>query len=160
MKLVIKYGKRYDTNRIAFYLNEQDWYKSHKIRIILPEKLKTNEEIKDYIDKNFNEEEYKNIGDKILTSYNKISKIFSQKIKSKLNKNLPKELNVLLTKYGSGGSYIMPNSIVINIDYNIPFMYTLKHEFLHLLFDEEIVKKNLSHEEKESFIKKMESSLL
>lgn len=71
-----------------------------------------------------------------------------------LGLRLPNEVDVVLTKYGTGGSYELPNKIILNItsDYNDPCI-TFVHELVHLLVEEPIVKKyNLSHWQKEGLV--------
>ncbi len=159
MDLKIKFGKRFEIDRIKSSLEKKDWYKSHNIGILLPGGVKTPEEVEDYVNKNFIEKDYKKEEDKILILYREINEKFTRAIKSHLKKELPKKLNIRLTKYGTGGSYSLPDSVIINISSRRPLIYVLKHEILHLLFEREIISKNLSHEEKEEFIKKIENSL-
>lgn len=158
MELTIKYGKRFENNRIKSTLEKLDWFKSHGYKPIIPKNISTEKQIVNFIDKNFNEKDYEENKKKLLKEYKKIKKRFNEKLKS-LFSNIPKEVEVILTKYGSGGSYLFPNKVIINIQgnqINKPLIDVLKHEILHLLSEEKIIRKKLSHEEKEKFIRKLE----
>lgn len=73
---------------------------------------------------------------------------------SSLGLQMPDKIIVVLTKYGTGGSYELPNKIILNIAsaHNDPCIAFI-HEFVHLLVEESIVKTyNLSHWQKEGLV--------
>jgi hypothetical protein len=65
----------------------------------------------------------------------------------------PSELNIVFTRYGMGGSYYVPNKIIINLrNVNSP-LFILTHELLHLLIEEPVILKHkLSQWDKESLV--------
>jgi hypothetical protein len=67
---------------------------------------------------------------------------------------MPETLVITLTQYGVGGSYWLPNKVIININYSwLDFFETLFHELIHLFIEKPIIEKyDLSHESKESLI--------
>lgn len=155
MELTIKYGKRFEVNRILFTLERLDWYKLHNYKPILPENIKTKEQVIGFVNNNFNEEEYKSKEGELSKNYKKINKKFTEKLMNSFP-NLPKEIEVILTKYGMGGSYSLPNKVIINIKSKKSVIDILKHEILHLLCEEEVIEKGMSQEEKEELIRNLE----
>jgi Zn-dependent peptidase ImmA (M78 family) len=64
----------------------------------------------------------------------------------------PERLNIILTKYGVGGSYWFPNKVVINIINARPDKFeTVIHELVHLIIEKPIIQKyKVKHESKEA----------
>ena len=61
---------------------------------------------------------------------------------------------IYLTKYGVGGSYNLPNSIIVNIKYKYSFglLHTVFHEMLHLIIHPWITEYKISHWRKEKVV--------
>lgn len=60
---------------------------------------------------------------------------------------------IFLTKFGTFGSYELPNKIFVNVHRNISeIAETIVHEIVHLKFEDEVQKRNLSHEQKERMV--------
>lgn len=65
----------------------------------------------------------------------------------------PEVIDLVLTKYGVGGSYSLPNRIVINVQYKIKPFQNVMHELTHLLIEQPIVKAyGLDHAHKEGLV--------
>jgi hypothetical protein len=158
MELIIKYGKKFEISRIKSTLGKLDWYKVHGYKPILPKDVETEEQIIRFIEESFDEEEYEKKKKRLFQEFKKIKKSFVESLRGFFS-NVPKDIEVLLTKYGVGGSYSVPNRVIINIQAYKPTIEILKHEILHLLSEEEIIRRKLSHEEKEEFIKNLEKEI-
>lgn len=59
-----------------------------------------------------------------------------------------------LTRYGTNGSYRLPNSILINVQrmYQFGLMRTIAHEMMHLAIESYVLKHNISHWVKERVV--------
>jgi len=156
MKLIIKYGKRFEINRIKSTIKKLEWYKAHNYKPILPKAMATEEEIISSINKEFNEKEFENAKDNLLKDYAGIKKAFAQKLKDFFKIKIPSEIEIMLTKYGMGGSYNLPNIIILNIQSKKQLIDIFKHEILHLFLEEDVNKRGLSQEEKERLIEETE----
>ena len=67
---------------------------------------------------------------------------------------LLEKVKVILTRYGTQGSYIVPDSLIINIS-NIPPQFLIKtviHESLHLMIEPLIKKYSIDHWVKEHIV--------
>ena len=158
MELSVKYGKKFETDRIAYTLNKLEWYKSHNYKPILPQIGK--EGVNGAVDAEFNPAVYKKAEEELLKEYSKIKRTFSERIKKHfMTKSLP-GIEVILTKYGVWGSYYPPNRVIINIQAKKPLIQLLKHEILHLFLEGEVIRKRLSQEEKEKLVSETERKFM
>ena len=153
VKLIIKYGKKFEMQRIMFTLSKLKWYNAEGYKLKLPKipSSSSEEEIEEAIEKEFSEEDFQKAKDRLEKDWKQIKTNFIKKIKEITGKFPPKIINVFLTKYGTGGSYYTPNKIVINAPYK-NLIEVLKHEILHLLLEEEVRKRKFSQKDKEKFI--------
>ena len=63
------------------------------------------------------------------------------------------EYHIFLTKFGTYGSYDLPNKIFLNIYQPLnKISDVLRHEIKHLQLENLIVKQNLNHEKKEKLV--------
>jgi len=157
----LKYGKKFEIDRIKSTLKKLEWYKANGYRPSLPDSLEENNFIKE-IDKKFNEEYYKKEGEKLISEYKKAEVDFKKKIKNILHKDLPEDIDIFVTKYGTGGLYLPPNRIIVNISgnqMNKSPIYVLKHELIHILVEDEVIKKGLSHKQKEDLVKSIQEKI-
>jgi len=117
MKLNFIYSIEYEKERVNYYIKNKKKYRNYNI--LMPEN--------DII---FNINEYKK-------REKEIKKDFNYKIKKIKLSFLLKEYNIILTKYGTGGSYRLPNTIILNLVYKNTFKIIL-HEMLHLWLEKRI----------------------
>lgn len=153
VKLVIRYGKKFEMQRIMFTLSKLKWYNAEGYKPKLPKisDSPSEEEIKKAIEKEFSEEDFQKAKKKLEIDWKQIKINFIKKTKEITGKSPPRIINVFLTKYGTGGSYYAPNKIIINSSYK-NLIEVLKHEILHLLLEEEVKKRKFSQKDKEKFI--------
>lgn len=153
--LIIKYAKNFEVFRIKNTLDKLDWYNKHKYHVFLPEKInKEKDNLLELVEKEFEEKIYDKSKKELLQKFNqKICK----EIENKTGKKLPDKIIVLLTRYGVGGSYFLPDKVVINIrpGFKHDILYCLKHEMIHLLIEDEVQSEDLTQEEKEAWVDKL-----
>src|SRR3989338_467912 len=143
MPFTIEFSLELEKERIRFTNSKLNWYKEHKYNISLPKDL----------EKEFNSENYLKAKEQIQESLKELS-AFLNKLKETTNKPVEKEYIIILTKYGTGGSYNPQNKIIVNISNKERIIETIKHEIVHLALEQEVKEKGLSHEEKENLIHK------
>jgi hypothetical protein len=160
INLTINYSSEYEIQRIKYTLEKLQWYRDNKYNVSLPEKLVADsdiviseDEIKKLVDVEYNEDDYKTQEKFLLEKWQKLVdeswSEFSKTSLSPLN-----TYKIYMTKYGVGGSYNLPDSIIINIKYtyNIGLLRTAFHEMVHLLIQPWIVEYKVSHWQKERIV--------
>jgi hypothetical protein len=154
MGINIKWGLKFEINRVKGTLEKLEWYKENGYKPLLPE-IKDNDTIEDSIKNEFDEKFYKKMEDEIRKEYEFIEIKFSDFLKNKFNLKILPNFNIVLTKYGVGGSYKLPDTIIVNIwgnQINKPLIEVIKHEIVHLMVEEDVIKKKLPHCEKEKLV--------
>lgn len=155
VKLKIQFGKKQEVQRILATLPKMDWYKAHNVFVLLPAGI-NKENASEIVEKEFNEGEYLAIARELEIDFNKLPKGFFSNLEQRAGKKLPESLTVMLTKYGCGGSYNADtNWIIINFKSGKKEhrpIYCLKHEFIHIMLEDEVQRKKLSQEEKEDLV--------
>jgi len=161
MKIDIKYKYSidYEIKRVSSAIEKIGWYKKNQYKLILPKdidlsenKNPTKDGIKKAIIKEYKESQYKKIGLQLQKEWNlKAKKITDNLLLNNLNPR--KEYIVYLTKYGVGGSYWLPNSMIINYNYkNNNLIKTIIHEIIHLSIESLIRKYKVTHWKKERIV--------
>lgn len=151
MKINIKFGKEFDKNRIKNTIVKLDWYKKHGYRPQLPggiDDKSTDSEILEKVSQEYEEESYNNIAKILLNEFSVFSDKLEQSLVDIFGKNIQTNFNVYLTKYGVGGSYWLPNEIILNVN-NKFIVKTFVHEIIHLMIEENVKKYNIKQFEKE-----------
>jgi len=150
----IKFGVKFEEHRIKDTLSKLEWFKNNGYKPHLPQgidKNSNNEQIKEHIEKEYDQAEYEKISEKLRDDFSEISGDFQRVLVDIFGENVPTIYDVFLTKYGVGGSYGMPNNVVFNI-YNKKGIKTIVHEIVHLMVEENIQKYKLEHFEKERLV--------
>jgi len=163
MPLKFEYGIKFEIDRIKNTLDKLEWYKKKGYKPLLS--ILTNNStlnIESVVRKEYRRIDYQKKLVEIKEEYNFIKKEFEKKIKKKFVLSKFPVIKVILTKYGVGGSYFLPNIVIINIEGNQikkPIIEVLKHEIIHLFAEKEVINKKLTHREKELLIKEIESKI-
>lgn len=79
----------------------------------------------------------------------------AQEVKKILERSVSddKSFIVYLSKFDTYGNYELPNKIFINIKQPLSYVKkTFEHEIKHLEIEKEVIKRNLSHEQKEKLV--------
>jgi hypothetical protein len=143
MEIKVTFSLKLEEERIKFTLSKLKWYKKHGYNPLLPKK----EIVEEYEEKMY--ESFKN---NLLTKYSDIK----ENIENQLHKTgkPPTKIEVILTKYGTMGSYRIPDKVILNIHNNNP-LKTLIHEIVHLMIEKKVIENKIAHEEKEKIVDKI-----
>ncbi|MDD5430920.1 MAG: hypothetical protein PHP03_01725 [Candidatus Pacebacteria bacterium] len=148
-----------EVRRVKNTLDNLDWLNKNKYRFLLPNGIKDLkntdiEIIRKLVENEYNLEIYQTAEKAIVKSWEGNSDLM-KKINQKMSGSFAlDEINVILTKYGTQGSYTVPNFIIINIS-NIPPEYLIKiviHESFHLMIENMIKKYSVGHWIKERVV--------
>ena len=154
MNLKFTFGTDFELSRVKDTLAKLDWYDSKGYKPRFPKgiiKESLGKEIQNQIKKEFKEDDYKAVTNKISSNFSKMAGPLSDKLKEVFNGKIPKEFIVYLTNYGVGGSYKLPNMIILNINRkNSPKI--IVHEIIHLAIEDWIKKYKIQHWEKERIV--------
>ena len=154
MNLKFVFGIDFELSRIKNTINKLDWYNSQRYNPRLPKGItnkSSEEKIKNQIKKEFKEDDYKVVANKSSSNFSKIAKPLSNKLKNIFNKEIQKEFIVYLTNYGVGGSYKLPNMIILNINSKNSSNIII-HEIIHLIIMDKIIEYKIQHWEKERIV--------
>lgn len=155
MKINVIHTEEYEVTRVKYTFSKLDFYKDQNYKVFFPKEIilqSTEAELEAAITAEFNNAEVREyIKDiKILIAKN-LSTI--TRYVNSLNADFPDVIDLVVTQYGVGGSYDLPNRIIVNINYKTDPLFNLIHELTHLAVEENIVQKNnLTHPEKEVLI--------
>lgn len=162
IKLDFIYNEREDTERILYTIGKWDFYQQHYnvSWIKLPEKIDRTK-IREYSEKeilDIVEEEYsinsiniyRKIEQEILDNWPKVAEKI-EKVSTETNIVFPSELEIQLTCYGMGGSYWLPNKIVLLATKLSPTAIIV-HELIHLVIEEWIQKYAIVQAQKERLV--------
>ena len=144
----------FDLERVKSTLAKLDWYNSEGYRLRLPKgihKKSSDAEIHNQIVKEFNSKKCEEMAQQFTSDFSIIKKELYKKLEKIFNKNIPTTFFVYLTNYGVGGSYKLPDKIILNINNKKGFK-TIIHEIAHLIIEPWIQKYKVKHEEKERIV--------
>jgi len=153
-----KFDVESETRRVRETLNGLEWLTENNYRFLLPGEIREDAEvkiIKKTVENEYDLEIYQIAEKAILESWKgngELIKRINQKMKGSC---LLDEITIILTKYGTQGSYLIPNSIIINIATGIPPEFLIKtviHESLHLMIEHLIKKYSVEHWVKEHIV--------
>ncbi len=148
-----------EVSRVRNTLGKLDWLTINNYRFLLPNGIKDPkntkiEMIRSLIENEFDLKIYQIAENAIVKSWER-NNAFVKKINQKMSGSYAlDEINVILTKYGTQGSYITPNSIIINIS-NVPPEYLIRtviHESLHLMIEHLVKKYSIENWVKERIV--------
>ncbi len=154
INLKIEFGIEYELKRVNYTLAKLDWFDSQGYRTRLPEgitKESSEDEIKHQIANEFDEKKYKKLADQIGADFATVSTQLFKTLREVFGQDIPETFCVYLTTYGVGGSYNLPNTVIFNIN-NTRGYKTIIHEIIHLLIENQIIKYNVQHWEKERIV--------
>lgn len=160
INLQFNYSSEYEVERIKNTLNKLAWFKEQGYRFSLPEGLLLSGDnlvdekfIKSSVVEEYSEDDYKQVIEMVNEQWLKYSSILEKYfLETKIK---PEDIyEVKLTRYGVGGSYNLPNTIIINIQahYDVGLVKTIIHEIVHLSIQELIEKYNVEHWKKERIV--------
>lgn len=156
MPLDIKYSLKLEKQRIKKTIAKLSWYKELGYRPRFPQnidpKIDSLNKIFVALQNEYLENDYKKIAVKIYKEYSKIEKDFFEKLQKICGKKIKRNYKLILTKYGVGGSYSLPDKIIYNIGMKSSSINTILHEIIHLTIEPYIIKYHISQNEKERIV--------
>ncbi len=153
MKLDIKYSQKFEIERVKNTLKKLNWFEEHGYRPWLPQKINQNnteDKIKTAVNKEYNEEDYKKVAIELFDSFGQIGGRFDQTLQE-VFAVVPNKITVHITRYGAGGSYNLPNTIILNFQMS-DLLKTALHEIVHLIIEPFVQKYKIGHWEKERIV--------
>lgn len=158
MKYNFTYNLDIEVKRIKYTVEKIEFFKENNYQIFLPRNFdihnKDTEYIENIVSNEYNNSDYENIETILNTNINNNVDII-EKAFNITDFVLEKEYNVILTKYGVGGSYNPPNTIILNFNARNTekeLLKTVLHETIHLCINNLIIKYNIIHWEKELIV--------
>ena len=161
-----------ETNMVWFVLKEYAWFKNNNYKVILPKHPKIKElidislknnglaqkyksAVKEIVKLDYNKEDYQNYLDFLESSKNEIDNLLQPIFEfKKWGFKIHKIYNVILTRYGPGGSYDADKGKIIlctSMKKELLVNATI-HEIIHIGIEHFVNKFNLSHSEKERIV--------
>lgn len=148
-----------EVQRVKRTLDISEWLTKNNYKFLLPNSIKDLkdakiETIRKSIENEYDLKIYQTAEGAILKSweeYNGSMKKINQKM---IGSYILDELTIVLTRYGNQGSYVPPNSVIINIS-NIPLEFLIRtviHESFHLMIEHLIKKYAVEHWVKERIV--------
>lgn len=145
----IEYSVDFEVERVKYTLQKMSWYIAQGYSPKIPENIdatSSDAQVRAAIEQEWVDDDYSSVNDKIPNKSIQGNKLL-QFLATLFPRSTPKSYNIFLTKYGVGGSYRLPNSIVLNI--NNKRVSTIFHEMVHLSIEPLVKKHKLLHWEKE-----------
>lgn len=157
--ITFKYGIEQEVKRVVNTIETKAWLTNNGYRFSLPQgfddsQSNGDELIKRLIQEEYNRADYEIAEAAISKSWKGNCKLMKEINDKLVDSHQLDELNVILTKYGTQGSYIQPNSVIINISAVPPefLIKTVVHEAVHLMIERLIKKNAVDHWVKERIV--------
>lgn len=147
----ILFSKEAEIERVKYVYKELDWYHEHGYDVRLPggrlgknKRTLSHDKLLFELEKEFTLDLYEQAVVKIRKSWRYIENCWPREEMEKTTLLFQSTYNIHLTRYGTGGSYHLPNEIVLNIDSSdeADFGKILFHEMIHLCIEPLIQKYN------------------
>ncbi|MDO8507318.1 MAG: hypothetical protein Q7S53_01995 [bacterium] len=133
-----------------------DWYNQHGYRPMIPENFgreTSDKEIVRLVGKEYKDNKYVEVSKELYGQYLAIEEAYIGGLKRTFGNTISTDFEVILTKYGMGGSYSLPNKIIINICFiRKPLIKIVIHEICHLMIETDILKYGILQREKERVV--------
>lgn len=156
MPLDIKYSVELEKQRIKKTIEKLPWYEELGYRPRFPQNI--NHKIADIktvysaMENEYAEQDYKIAAARIKKELAIVESDFFAKLQTICGIKITKHFIVILTKYGVGGSYSLPNKIIFNIEMKSLSANTILHEIVHLAIEPYIKKYSIQQNEKERIV--------
>lgn len=156
MGVKIIFGIEQEKERIKSTVERLPWYENHGYSPRFPKGINPQ---KDKIEKIFLalkneyvEDDYQKIAKQLADDFSNIENDFFGKLEKLTGKKIKRSFQLVLTKYGVGGSYGLPNKIIYNFAMKSSSVNTVLHEIVHLVIEPYIVKCKIKQNEKERIV--------
>lgn len=156
MSLDIEYSVKLEEQRIKNTLEKLSWYENLGYKPRFPKDVnpKTDNLKKIYtaLLNEYTEEDYKRVATEINKKFFEIENNFCDKLHGLCGKRIKRNFKLILTKYGVGGSYFLPNKIIYNFSMKSFSINTILHEITHLIIEPYIKRYQIKQNEKERIV--------
>lgn len=159
IKITIKFSPEYEVERVKGTLRRLRWFKDNGYNVKFPESIVANlgidiseDQIKTAVGVEYNEDDFKIKEAYLSENWNKVvDGVSAELAKTSL---IPRDTyTIYLTKYGVGGSYHYPDSIIVNVGFwGQGLLRTVFHEIVHLMIHPWIIEYKVSHWQKERIV--------
>lgn len=154
MQSEIKFSLELEIKLVKEYLSKKRWFDRNGYEYVLPKDLEVgdnDEMIREKTSREYNEADYRRMADQIKKDFEECAGPMEENLIRIFSKQLPKNVEIILTKYGPGGSYNLPNKIILKIN-NKKGIKTVWHELVHILLESDIIKYKIEHNAKERIV--------
>ncbi len=160
MELSITYSLEFERHRVKETVQNIDWYRTHQYKPYFPGGLHVDnitgypmEEIMKMLEQEFNEKIYIEAKRDLEEKAAKYLAPFAEKL-IPLGLPLHERYRVTLTRFGVGGSYFLPDTVILNFTgkFGIGTINTVMHEIVHLSTEALILENAVGHWEKERIV--------
>jgi methyltransferase-like protein len=155
--LDIQYSREFEIARVKRFVSNFEWYVENKYKISLPDTItntSTEDEIKTQTENQFNEELYSRFSSELQVEWQKFLTQF-EKVKAETSITFNDTYTVVLTRYGTGGSFDASLSeVILRIEGRTAesALGTLVHEMVHIAIHEYIQMYEVGHWKKERLV--------
>jgi len=162
MKIKLIINKQAELQNLLDEIDSREKVKSFGLETILPadsvflEYSKTGNfsKVKKYLDRIYDSKKYKQVAESVTTEWLKVEHDFFKDLNER-TKFKPIEYQVQITMYGPGGSYNLPNNVIVraaNESDVVSSADCIKHEIIHLMVEKIVRKYKLTHNKKEMLV--------
>jgi hypothetical protein len=104
------------------------------------------DKVYNYLESNYSEKDYLNLQNKAQKKWQPVEEIFFANLQKVGNFDIKESYEAIITMFGPGGSYRLPNTITIRLATEKDFKdinQNIAHEIIHLALEEFLNKKNI-----------------
>lgn len=153
------YDPKYELQEVKETIKDKDFLQKYRYDFSLPKGITfenfdtfTDKQISEIIEQEMDNKKAQATTDKIINNWQRYGKSLTAFLKT-LPGDFPDEFKIIYTRYGTGGSYLPPDKIIINIGQNYPSFSNFIHEAVHNMIEKNIVARfGLTQSEKESIV--------
>lgn len=139
IKINFKYSIGLETKRVLDTIGRLNWFLKNRYKmefLVFPKGVSTNDpknKIIKKIKEEFNIDKYTDVEKSLIKLFYLYELKFISFIK-KFGLTLIPNVDIILTRYGVGGSYNLPNIVIVNFSkfFSIGLLRTVLHEMIHL----------------------------
>ncbi len=166
MSIKVIHSRETEIDRITQTLKKRGWYREHGYfeNLYFPKGIDRNQEtipeetIRKAVEQEYDSTLYKKAEEELLKAWGEVGD-FVTKTFQESNFFPCVSYDIQLTRYGTGGSYTLPNTIVLNLEKSPNLFATVLHEMVHLALEERVQKEGLSQTQKESLVEDITTRL-
>jgi len=156
-KLEVIFSKEFEVERVMDTLSKRNWFNENSYNIHLPKPLEEDREysaseVSNAVDLEFDESFYDPAKKYLEENWGKASANWGEFENAGLK--IQSKYIIHITRYGVGGSYNLPNIVVVKVDADIysRLIRIIFHEIVHLAIQDLIEKYRIDHWQKERVV--------